>query len=100
MPYISDMLEKEIENYFVWTVERAGGRTYKFKSPTQRGVSDRLACMPDGSTWFVELKTKGGRLSELQKRFANDVIALQQNYVCLWSKGMVDEWISTQAVSR
>jgi hypothetical protein len=87
------MLEKEIENYFVWTVERAGGKTYKFKSPTQRGVSDRLACMPDGSTWFVELKTKGGRLSELQKRFANDVIALQQNYVCLWSKGMVEEWV-------
>ena len=23
------MLEKEIENYFVWTVERAGGKTYK-----------------------------------------------------------------------
>jgi len=87
------MLEKEIENYFVWTVERAGGRTYKFKSPTQRGVSDRLACMPDGSTWFVELKTKGGRLSELQKRFANDVIALQQNYVCLWTKEQIDEWI-------
>jgi hypothetical protein len=94
------MLEKEIENYFVWTVERAGGRTYKFKSPTQRGVSDRLVCMPDGSTWFVELKTKGGRLSELQKRFADDVIALRQNYVCLWSKEMIDEWINTQAVPR
>jgi hypothetical protein len=56
--------------------------------------------MPDGSTWFVELKTKGGRLSELQKRFADDVIALRQNYVCLWSKEMIDEWISTQAVPR
>ena len=89
------MLEKEIEKYFVWTVERAGGKTYKFKSPTQRGVSDRIACMPDGSTRFVELKTKGGRLSELQKRFADDVIALQQNYVCLWSKEMIDEWVST-----
>jgi hypothetical protein len=87
------MLEKEIENYFVWTVERAGGRTYKFKSPTQRGVSDRLACMPDGSTWFVELKTKGGRLSELQKIFRNDVLRLKQNYACLWSKEMIDAWI-------
>ena len=91
------MLEKEIENYFVWTVERAGGKTYKFKSPTQRGVSDRLACMPDGSTWFVELKTKGGRLSELQKRFADDVIALQQNYACLWSKEMIEEWVRKQS---
>lgn len=87
------MLEKEIEKYFVWAVERAGGRTYKFKSPTQRGVSDRIACLPDGSTWFVELKTKGGRLSELQKRFADDVIALRQNYVCLWTKEQIDGWI-------
>jgi hypothetical protein len=100
MPYISAMLEKEIENYFVWTVERAGGKTYKFKSVTQRGVSDRLACMPDGSTWFVELKTKGGRLAPLQKQFAADVTALQQNYICLWSKEMVDEWIKTASVSR
>jgi hypothetical protein len=87
------MRESEIENYFVWAVERAGGRTYKFKSPTQRGVSDRIACLPDGSTWFVELKTKGGRLAPLQKRFADDVIALQQNYACLWSKAQVDEWV-------
>jgi hypothetical protein len=87
------MLEKEIENYFVWTVERAGGRTYKFKSPTQRGVSDRLACMPDGSTWFVELKTKGGRLSELQKIFRDNVLDLHQKYALLNSKEMIDEWI-------
>jgi len=98
MLYISAMLEKEIENYFVWTVERAGGKTYKFKSVTQRGVSDRLACMPDGSTWFVELKAPKGRLSELQKRFAADVTALQQNYALLNSKEMIDEWINTQAV--
>ena len=99
MPYISAMLEKEIENYFVWTVERAGGKTYKFKSVTQRGVSDRLACMPDGSTWFVELKAPRGRLSPLQRVFAQDMEHLGQSYVCLWSKEMVDDWAETQAVS-
>ena len=98
MFYISAMRESEIEAYFVWTVERAGGTTYKFKSPTQRGVSDRLACMPDGSTWFVELKTKGGRLSPLQQRFAQTMTALQQNYACLWTKEGIDEWITTQAL--
>ena len=87
------MLEKEIESYFVWTVERAGGKTYKFRSVNQRGVSDRIACMPDGSTWFIELKTSKGRLSELQKIFRNDVLRLKQNYACLWSKEMIDEWI-------
>ena len=87
------MLEKEIENYFVWTVERAGGRTYKFKSLTQRGVSDRLACMPDGSTWFVELKTKSGKLSPLQVIFRDNVLDLHQKYALLNSKEMIDEWI-------
>ena len=94
------MLEKEIEKYFVWRVERAGGKTYKFKSPTQRGVSDRIACMPDGSTWFIELKTKYGKLSELQKLFAADMILRQQQYACLWSKEMVDEWIKKETVKR
>ena len=61
------MKESEIENYLVWHVERMGGKAYKFKSPSQRGVSDRVICLPDGQTWFVELKTKGGRLSVLQQ---------------------------------
>ena len=52
------MKESEIEKYFVWQVARLGGQAYKFKSANCRGVSDRVACMPDGSTWFVELKTK------------------------------------------
>ena len=68
------MLEKEIEKYFVWTVERMGGKTWKFTSPGRKGVADRIACLPDGTTWFVELKTKGGRLSELQKIFMSDMV--------------------------
>jgi len=89
-----NMLEKEIERHFVWTVERAGGKTYKFKSPSQRGVSDRIACLPNGETWFVELKKpKGGRLAPLQKLFRDDVTALNQKYACLWTKEQIDEWL-------
>ena len=89
------MLEKKVEQHFVWAVERAGGRSWKFKSPSQRGVCDRIACLPDGSTWFVELKTKGGKLSELQKLFAADVTALKQNYACLWTTEQVDQWLKS-----
>jgi hypothetical protein len=46
--------EKEIEKYFVWAVQNLGGVAYKFKSPTQRGVTDRIACLPGGVTWFVD----------------------------------------------
>ncbi len=86
--------EREIEKYFVWSVESIGGKTYKFKSTTQRGVSDRIACLPNGHTWFVELKRpRGGRLSPMQEIFAEDVVALKQRYVCLWSKEEINEWI-------
>lgn len=86
------MREKEIETYFDWAVQRIGGRTWKFTSPGRKGVADRIACLPDGQTWFVELKTKGGRLSELQKLFEMDMMLLRQNYACLWTKEQVDEW--------
>jgi hypothetical protein len=89
------MREKEIEIYFDWAVQRIGGRTWKFTSPGRKGVADRIACLPDGQTWFVELKTKGGRLSELQKLFQTEMALLRQNYTCLWTKEQVDGFITT-----
>ena len=94
------MRESEIETYFVWAVVLRGGATYKFKSPTQRGVADRIACMPNGETWFVELKTKGGRLAPLQKIFAADMQRLRQLYICLWSIEGVDEWASCYDLTK
>ena len=48
-------------------VQGGGGLCYKFASPGNRGVPDRLVITPDGRVFFVELKSKTGRLSELQK---------------------------------
>lgn len=89
------MRESTIEKYFVAKVKALGGMAYKFTSPAHRGVADRVVCLPDGSTWFVELKAPGGRLSELQKIFQSDMVRLRQNYACLWSKEHVDEWVKT-----
>ncbi len=87
------MLEKNIEAYLVKSVRRIGGVAYKFTSPAHRGVADRVVCLPDGSTWFIELKTESGRLSPLQKVFADEMARLKQNYACLWSKEDIDEWL-------
>ena len=94
------MRESEIEKYFVWTVQRMGGTAYKFKSPNHRGVADRIASLPDGSTWFVELKAPGGRPSPLQKLFAARMKELRQNYTILWSKTEIDEWASNLGHTR
>ena len=87
--------EAEIEKYFVWVVASIGGKAYKFKSISQRGVADRIACLPNGDTWFVEIKRpKGGHLSPLQELFSDEMKLLCQKYACLWTKEDVMQWIA------
>lgn len=93
------MKESEVEQYFVWAVLSLDGITYKFKSPNQRGVADRIACLPNGDTWFVELKTKSGKLSELQKLYAKNMEKLNQKYTVLWNKDQIDEWRASKISS-
>ena len=72
-----------------------GGKSYKFRSPSQAGVADRIACFPNGQTWFVELKKgKDGRVSPMQEKFALDVLALKQKYVLLSNKDEIDHFIN------
>ena len=87
------MTEKEIERYFCKRVKTLYGFTYKFRSITQIGVADRIACMPNGETWFVEIKQPNGRLSALQRIFAEEMERTKQNYVCLWSVQEIDAWL-------
>jgi hypothetical protein len=60
------MSEKDIERRMCEMVKSRGGLTYKFTSPSNSGVPDRLIVTPAGVVWFVELKTDKGRLSKLQ----------------------------------
>jgi hypothetical protein len=95
MLYSMSMKENKVEAHFKWQVARLGGKTYKFTSPAQRGVADQIACLPNGETWFVELKAPSGRLSKLQKLFAEDMELLGQRYACLWSIEQINEWVES-----
>ncbi len=61
------MLEKDIERRMVQMVKQRGGLCYKFVSPANPGVPDRIVITPDGKVIFVELKTEIGRLANIQK---------------------------------
>lgn len=61
------MLEKEIERRMVLEVKKRGGLCYKFTSPNNPGVPDRIVITPDGRVIFVELKTEIGRLAKIQR---------------------------------
>lgn len=61
------MLEKEIERKLIEGIRKLGGRTYKWVSPGNNGVPDRIVIMPGGRILFVELKASTGVVSKLQK---------------------------------
>ena len=61
------MREKDIEKVLVTKVRKLGGRAYKWVSPGNDGVPDRIVILPGMRPVFVELKAENGRLSTLQK---------------------------------
>ena len=61
------MLEKDIEKILVGEVKKLGGRAYKWVSPGNDGVPDRIVGFPNRPPIFVELKSETGRLSALQQ---------------------------------
>ena len=61
------MKESAIEARLVREVKKRGGLCYKFTSPGNPGVPDRIVILPGGITVYVELKTEIGRLAKIQK---------------------------------
>lgn len=61
------MREAEVEKILVKGIRKLGGRAYKWVSPGNDGVPDRIIILPGISTIFVELKAEKGRLTALQK---------------------------------
>ena len=59
--------EKVLERKLCKAVREAGGIAYKFVSPNQRGVPDRMCVFPNGIAMFAELKTTGRRPTMLQE---------------------------------
>jgi hypothetical protein len=90
-------LERDIEAYLVKRVKALGGMAYKFVSPSNRGVADRLVVLP-GQIWFVEVKQETGRLTALQALFMEQMKRMGHNAIVVWSKEEVDAFIAT--VSR
>lgn len=61
------MKESTIEAKLVRMVRDRGGLCYKFVSPGNPGVPDRIIITPAGRTIYVELKTEVGKLANIQR---------------------------------
>lgn len=61
------MREQVVEFYLRDRVKDSGGIAYKWTSPGNSGVPDRIVIFPGGRIVFVELKKPGGKPTKLQE---------------------------------
>lgn len=88
------MLEKDIEKYLRDQVKILGGKAYKFVSPGNAGVPDRMICLPGGQVMFVELKAPGKKQTPLQLAQMRRLLDLGFWVMLADSKAAVDYVIS------
>lgn len=76
------MLEKDLEAKLRIKVKQKGGRAYKFVSPGNVGVPDRLVVLPGGKVGFAEMKRSNKerptRLQQAQIDFLNSIGCIAQ----------------------
>ena len=82
------MLEKDIEDWLSDQIKALGGISYKFISPGEPGVPDRIYILPNGQVWFVELKQQLGKVANIQKWQRQRLMDKGCNYRLV--KGMKD----------
>ena len=83
--------EKAIEEYLRDQVKSRGGKAYKFVSPGNAGVPDRMIVLPGCEIFFVELKAPGKKPTQLQKKKIYELEKLGRTVFIADSKESVDE---------
>ncbi|MCM3589642.1 VRR-NUC domain-containing protein [Brevibacillus borstelensis] len=87
------MRERDIEKYLRDQVRGVGGRAYKWTSPGNNGVPDRIVLLPGGRIAFVELKAPGKKPTALQINQQRYIAGLGMPVVVIDNKAGVDELI-------
>lgn len=86
--------ESAIQTYLINQVKARGGVADKVVSKSRRGFVDVLANL-NGVEWFIEVKTRNGRLSELQRAFGFECLRIGRKWRLIVSKEEVDTWLSS-----
>lgn len=91
------MREKSVETYLREQVKAHGGNAYKFVSPGNAGVPDRLVLFPGGRAAFVELKAPGKKPTLLQQAQIKKISSMGFQAFVIDSKSEVDKFINQYA---
>lgn len=93
------MRERDVESYLIKRVESIGFKCLKFIPDQVNGMPDRIIMLPGSRVLWVELKTKGGKLSEIQKLRHAELAKLGQDVVVVWNKEQADELVGRLCAS-
>ena len=88
------MAEKQLERRLVQGVKTMGGKAYKFVSPGNAGVPDRIVILPGGKILFAELKAHGGRLSDMQLYQIDQLRRLNAEVYTVWGEQGVANFLN------
>jgi len=75
------MRESTLEKAIVKYARSRGCLTYKFVSPQNRGVPDRIFIGPTGTVLFMEIKAPGKKPTALQSRTIHEIMGHLGNAV-------------------
>lgn len=90
---LPEMIESQVEQYLVKKVSALGGKAWKFVSPGNAGVPDRLITF-NSNAFFVEVKRPQGKPRALQKATVAQIRATGIKVYCISTKAQVDELTS------
>ena len=82
--------ERDVESHLVEELRRIGLPCVKFNPDGKVGMPDRLVLLPGGRVIWVELKTKGGHLEEIQRAQHRRLERLGHKVKVIWTKEDVD----------
>lgn len=88
------MLEKDVEQYLCKKVKKElQGIAFKFVSPGQNGVPDRIVLVPHGHVYFVETKAPGKTLRKRQEYVCGLIRQLGFKVLQIDTRAKVDDFV-------
>lgn len=87
--------ERDVEHRLVSLARSRGWGCVKFIPDNEQGMPDRLLLLPNGRCAWIETKTKGGRLSDIQKYTHKRLREMGQVVYVVWTKEQAEELIET-----
>ena len=86
--------ERDVEAYLVSKLKEHNLSCLKFIPDNATGMPDRLILLPNERVVWCELKTHGGKLSEMQKYRHQQLAEAGHEVVTVWDYAQADELVA------